>query len=216
MIISARPVLALAAGAFVLSACLGNDGQPMPKTTDGAVIGGILGGIFGATHGGKPKNVLLGTAVGAAVGGLIGQELDRQEQALRAGLSNSEVGIVNTGKELVVTLPEAITFETDSSELRASLRGDLLVLAENLNEFPKTTVDIVGHTDNVGDAGYNQQLSAQRAESVYLILLDGSVERARMRAIGRGENEPRASNLTKKGRAQNRRVEIIIRPVAQS
>lgn len=199
---------------FALAACTSPDGKPRPKTTEGAVIGGMIGGILGLNaKGNKRDNVIIGTAIGAAVGGLIGQELDRQADALRSSLGNGEIGIVNTGSELVVTLPESITFDTGSAVLRESLRGDLTILADNLNEFSNTTVDIIGHTDNVGAAGFNQQLSAQRADSVFIVLNNAGVDAERMRAFGRGEDEPKASNLSEEGRAQNRRVEIIIRPI---
>lgn len=209
-----KSVLLVILGAFTLAACTAPDGAPRPKTTEGALIGGIVGGILGLGAGGNKKNnVIIGTAIGATLGGLAGQELDRQEEALRASLSNGEVGIVNTGSALVVTLPESITFDTGSALLRSDLRDDLVALADNLNQFPDTTADITGHTDNVGAAGFNQKLSTARAEAVFAVLNNAGVQADRMRAIGRGESEPKASNLSQAGRAQNRRVEIIIRPV---
>ena len=143
---------------------------------------------------------------------MIGQELDRQEEALKNSIGGSGATITNTGAELVVTLPEAITFDTGSSVVRPDLLGDLNKLAANLNEFDQTTVDVLGHTDNVGEAGFNQQLSAQRADAVRILLINGGVAAGRLRAFGRGENEPKATNLTEEGRQQNRRVEIVIRP----
>lgn len=213
MTLRSAPALTLAASALLLAACTTPDGEPLPKTTEGAVVGGVVGAILGATAtGNKKNNIVMGAALGATAGALIGQELDRQEKALRAAIGNGEVGIINTGSELVVTLPEAITFDTGSALLRGDLRDDLVALADNLNAFPDTTVDIIGHTDNVGDAGSNQRLSTRRAEAVYEVLLNAGVDGARMRAIGRGESEPKASNLSAEGRAANRRVEIIIRP----
>lgn len=208
-----RPALSLAVTGLLVAACTAPDGTPLPKTTEGAVVGGMVGAILGASAGGNKKNnIVIGATIGATAGALIGQELDRQEKALRESIANREVGIVNTGRELVVTLPEAITFDTGSALLRGDLRDDLAALAGNLNEFPDTTIDIVGHTDNVGSAGFNQRLSARRAEAVYEVLLNAGVAPERMRVIGRGESEPKASNLTAEGRAANRRVEIIIRP----
>lgn len=209
-----KPVLLITTCAFALAACTAPNGDPRPNATGGAVVGGLIGGILGGTRGGdKKNNVLFGAIIGATVGGLVGQELDRQAEALRASIGNGEVGIVNTGSELVVTLPESITFDTGSALLRSSLRGDLIALADNLNEFSSTTVDIIGHTDNVGSANSNQELSARRADSVYTLLNNSGVAASRLRAFGRGEDEPKASNLSIDGRAQNRRVEIIIRPV---
>ncbi len=210
MIRATKPILILSAAALGLAACTTPDGRPRPNTTGGAVIGGLVGAIIG---GNRPGNMIVGGAVGATIGGLIGQELDKQADALRTSMGNGQVGIVNTGSELVITLPEAITFDTGSAIVRGSLTNDLYTLADHLNTYPDSTVDVIGHTDNVGAASFNQQLSAQRAESVYSILVDGGVTASRMRAFGRGENEPKASNLNEAGRAQNRRVEIIIRPI---
>ncbi len=87
------------------------------------------------------------------------------------------------------------------------------MLAGSLNDYPDTTIDVIGHTDNVGDAGYNQDLSARRARAVTRVLVSNGVGQSRLRAIGRGEAEPVATNQTEEGRALNRRVEIIIRPM---
>ena len=84
---------------------------------------------------------------------------------------------------------------------------------KSLNAYPDSTVDIFGHTDNVGSASHNQRLSADRAEGVLNILVDAGVDQGRLRAIGRGEDDPVASNLSAEGRARNRRVEIVIRPI---
>lgn len=215
MMRASKPILLLSIAALGLAACTDGAGNRRQKTTEGAVVGGILGGILGASRGGnKSRNVIVGTAIGATVGGLVGQQLDRQEDALRNSIGNDQVGIVNTGSELIVTLPEAITFDSGSAVVRSSLLGDLNALAANLNDFPDTTIDVIGHTDSVGDAESNQKLSSDRANSVLAILADSGVDYARMRAIGRGESEPKASNLSPEGRAQNRRVEIIIRPKA--
>ncbi len=211
---TAKVTSVIAISAFTLTACTDQNGRPLNNTNDGLLIGGALGAIAGA-FGKKPKvnSIVTGAVVGAAIGGLIGQELDRQEAALRANIASGDVVIVNTGTELVVVLPEAITFDTGSDFVRDTLLGDLQVLAENLNEFPNTTADIIGHTDNVGAASFNQELSARRANAVSAILLEDGVDPGRIRAFGRGEDEPKATNLSEEGRAANRRVEIIIRPI---
>jgi outer membrane protein OmpA-like peptidoglycan-associated protein len=209
-----RPIHVLAAATLALAGCTAPDGSPRPNTTTGAAIGGVVGAILGANSGGnKRDNVVIGAAVGAAVGGLIGQELDRQAEALRASMDSDGIMIVNTGSELVVSLPNDITFEVGSAALTPAVRADLAALGRNLNEFPDTTADIIGHTDSTGDAGMNQRLSTERAATVMAVLVNTGVDPVRLRAIGRGENEPKASNLTDQGRAENRRVEIIIRPV---
>jgi outer membrane protein OmpA-like peptidoglycan-associated protein len=210
-----RPILILSAAAFSLAACTAPDGSPRPNTATGAAVGGLFGGLLGATTGGnKTENVVIGAAIGATVGGLIGQELDRQAEALRASMSSDGISIVNTGSELVVSLPNDITFASGSSALTPGLRSDLAALARNLNAFPDSTADIIGHTDSTGEAGANQLLSTERAAAVMAVLVSNGVDVNRLRAIGRGESEPKASNLSEAGRAENRRVEIIIRPTS--
>ena len=98
--------------------------------------------------------------------------------------------------------------------MRPDLRVELRALADSLIKFPDTTVDVIGHTDNTGAASYNQELSARRASSVTAVLIDSGVTSSRLRSYGVGEDQPVASNLTPEGRAQNRRVEIVIRPNA--
>ena len=111
-------------------------------------------------------------------------------------------------------MPQDILFATDSASLRPDLTSDLMTVASSLNEYPRTTVQVIGHTDNTGDAAYNQQLSARRASSVANILIQNGVSAGRIQSFGRGEDQPRASNLTPEGRQQNRRVDIVILPTA--
>lgn len=214
MILANKSIYLMSVAALALTACTAPEGSPRTNTNQGALIGGAIGAMIGAASGDRTlRRAAAGAAIGAAAGALIGQQLDLQEEALRAQMGNGQVGIVNTGSELIVTLPEAITFDTGSDFVRDSLFSDLLILAENMNEFPNTTIDVIGHTDNVGAATFNQELSARRADAVADILLSNDVAENRVRAFGRGEDEPKASNLSESGRAENRRVEIVIRPV---
>ncbi len=180
------------------------------QTKTGAVIGGILGaGVAAATDG----NVLVGAAVGAGAGAIIGNQLDKQEAELRRDLGN-DVIIENTGDRLIVTLPQDLLFAVDSFDVRADLRSDLANVATSLNKYPDTTVQVLGHTDNTGAASYNQTLSERRAGAVSSILIQNGVSASRVQTIGRGEDQSVASNLSPEGRAQNRRVEIVILPNA--
>ncbi|MEJ2037188.1 MAG: OmpA family protein [Maritimibacter sp.] len=86
------------------------------------------------------------------------------------------------------------------------------VLAASLNKYPNTHVQVIGHTDNTGAASYNLDLSRRRASTVANSLVGSGVSAGRVSAYGKGEDQPIASNLTASGRAQNRRVEIIIIP----
>lgn len=214
-----KPILLASAAALALTGCVGNTVTPgapgqQNRTRDGAIIGGLLGGFLGASSGSENqgRNAILGAAAGAAAGGVIGNVLDRQAQDLRGALSNDRILIENTGSELIVTMPEGILFDIDSAAIRAGLQSDLRALAANLNQYPATDVEVVGHTDNTGSASYNQDLSTRRAQGVAGVLLEAGVAPARVRSYGRGESAPIATNLTPVGRQQNRRVEVIIRP----
>ena len=214
----AKVAIGLTLGAaFALSACTDPNyaGIDRTNTKQGAAIGAAVGGIFGAiVSDNKGGGAVRGAAIGAGVGALVGNELDKQEADLRRDLNNDDVQITNTGDRLIVTLPQDILFATDSSFVRSDLQRDLRSIAGNLMAYPNSTIQILGHTDNVGDAAYNQDLSVSRAEAVADVLLDAGVPFGRIQAIGRGEDQPVASNLTAEGRAQNRRVEIIILPTA--
>ena len=96
--------------------------------------------------------------------------------------------------------------------MRPDLSQDIRALANNLLNYPNSTIQVVGHTDNAGTAAYNQDLSQRRAFAVSQVLQGNGVPGGRISAFGRGEDQPIASNLTPDGRAQNRRVEITIRP----
>jgi outer membrane protein OmpA-like peptidoglycan-associated protein len=213
------PLILAAAGALFLTACVGVDpnaypNDPNARTKNGAVIGGLLGAAAGAATAGDGdefKGAILGGALGAGTGALIGADLDRQAAELRGSL-NSNISVTNTGEYLIVNMPQDLLFATDSAAVRSDLRSDLNAVAASLLRYPNSTIQVVGHTDNTGTAAYNQDLSQRRAVSVASILRESGVPGGRIAAVGRGEDQPIASNLTPAGRAQNRRVEIIIRP----
>lgn len=211
-------LLAGVTGLFALSACTdpyaSGSYDANSRQTSGAVTGALLGGVFGATRKGDDKleKAAAGALVGGLIGGAIGAQLDRQAQELQRDLDTTGVSVVNTGNELIVTMPQDVLFATDSSVVRSDLQRDLYTLAGSLNRYPNTTVNVIGHTDNTGSASYNQRLSQDRANSVANVLISAGVPRQRIVAYGRGEDQPIASNLTPEGRAENRRVEFVIRP----
>jgi outer membrane protein OmpA-like peptidoglycan-associated protein len=206
---------------FLASGCVtpesAANSKPGDNTTAGTVMGGLIGAIAGmemSSDGDRNKGAIIGAIVGAGAGNMIGRNLDRQAADLRQGLNNDQVGITNTGSELIVTMPQDILFALDSASVRSGLRRDLRVVANNLRAYPNSTIKILGHTDNTGSASYNEALSQRRADAVVNILIDNGVPPVRLQALGRGEDDPIENNLTAEGRAQNRRVEIIIRPIS--
>ncbi|MDF1727418.1 MAG: OmpA family protein [Sulfitobacter sp.] len=214
---------ALLAGVMALGACtqpgggiLAQPGDPNQKTKNGALIGAASGAVIGALSkgdGNRADGALVGAVVGAGLGAGVGYSLDRQEAELRRAL-DSNVVITNTGDRLIVTLPNNLLFATDSSVVTPTLQGDLRALAQNVQVYQNSTLQIIGHTDSDGDASYNQTLSESRARSVANVLISNGVPGARLNTFGRGESQPVASNLTPEGKAQNRRVEIVILPNA--
>ena len=204
-------------GLMTLTACGDPNqypGTPGNRGKEGAIAGAVAGGIIGAITGSgdRKDDIVTGTIVGGVAGGLAGSYIDSQADELRDDFSNSDIEVINTGSELIVRMPEAILFATDSDALNPKLRSDLFVLADSLNKYPDSIVTVTGHTDNVGTAAYNRDLSQRRAQSVSSVLQQGGVSYNRIRTVGAGESQPIASNQTAVGRQQNRRVDITITP----
>ncbi len=210
-------LLTLAAGALTVTGCtqMRDPANPNRNTETGVAAGAALGALAGALtaedSSDRAGRAVAGAILGGAAGAAVGYSLDRHEAELRQSLGG-QVGIRNTGSSLVVTLPQDILFATDSATLTGALQNDIAALARSLNTYPGTTVVVIGHTDNTGDADYNQNLSRRRAQAVTSVLIQNNVRPERIATLGRGETAPIADNLTPEGRARNRRVEIIINP----
>ena len=212
-----KPIATVLCGAMFLGACtdpgqLNDPNNPNRNRDQGILLGAGLGALIGNLAGGDTEATLTGAVVGGVAGGLIGNELDKQEADLRSSLGDDRVKIVNTGDRLIVTLPQDILFATDSFAVRPALMDDLRAVSRNLQAYPNSTVQVIGHTDNTGDAIYNQELSERRASSVANVLIGAGTPSSRIVTIGRGEDAPVASNLSPEGRALYRRVEIVILP----
>ena len=111
--------------------------------------------------------------------------------------------------EAVIEL-EGIHFEFDKATLKPEAKVVLNEAAALLNKHEKVVVEIAGHTDSTGPEDYNQGLSERRAEAVEDYLTSNGVNASRLSSRGYGESRPVASNDTKEGRAENRRVEMIV------
>jgi outer membrane protein, adhesin transport system len=103
---------------------------------------------------------------------------------------------------------DALQFESDAADLTDDTRDKLVPIAEQLKAADGFLIEVIGHTDSTASVGHNQRLSLARALRVQDELVKLGVEQGRMRARGRGESEPIASNETEDGKRKNRRIEF--------
>ena len=179
----------------------------------GALGGAVLGYLTNTSNGEQGrKNALIGAGVGALGGAAVGSYMDRQQRDLEAQLSGSGVGVARQGDNLVLRMPSDVTFATNKSTIDPRFNATLDDVANVLRRYDQSLVDIVGHTDSSGGDAINQPLSERRAVSVADALIRAGVQRERLYVAGNSSRNPVASNATPEGRAQNRRVEILIRP----
>lgn len=205
--------------ALVATGCANNPYQgEHARTATGATIGAGAGALLGSAvsnRSDRTKGVLLGAAVGATVGGLIGRQMDQQEAQLRQQMQGTGVEIQREGDTIRLQAPENITFDTGRADIKPQFRTVLDQLAYSVTQYPNTIVRVEGHTDSVGSASFNQTLSENRARSVASYLIQRSVPSNRVEAYGYGFTRPIADNNTEWGRAQNRRVEVLLIPLQQ-
>ncbi len=185
------------------------------QTAIGTGAGAAAGAILGTAVGGSGRGTAIGAAVGAGVGAAAGYnwQMIKEKLGLATKGSHLQVSEQQDGS-LKVNVPGSVSFASGSATLNPTMHPTLDKIAETLNEYPATTVTVVGHTDSVGDAQANLELSRRRADAVANYLAQRGTDRKRIIAEGRGETEPIADNATDAGRAQNRRVEMLIRPQA--
>jgi outer membrane protein OmpA-like peptidoglycan-associated protein len=199
--------LAFAASAMVFQSC-----ATATKTQKGAVIGAAAGGTIGAIIGKKAGNTAVGAIIGGAVGGtagaVIGRKMDRQAEEIKQTVPNAEV--IREGEGIIVKFDSGILFDVDQSALKSEARANIESLATSLKNNPQTNILIVGHTDASGTDAYNYKLSERRAASVKSYAVNQGIAASRLTTEGRGETEPIADNTSDSGKAQNRRVEIVI------
>ncbi|WNO54668.1 OmpA family protein [Stakelama saccharophila] len=179
----------------------------------GAVGGYLLGDLVGG-HSDRTEKIL-GAGIGGLAGAGIGAYMDKQERELRERTAGTDVQVVRQGDDLLLRMPSGITFATDSSTVQPQFKPTLDQVAQVLDQYEKTYVDVYGHTDSTGSEAYNQALSERRAQSVADYLSAEGVSRARIGTRGYGETQPIASNDTEEGRASNRRVEIKLVPITE-
>lgn len=199
--------IALATSAMLITGC-----SSLTNTQKGAGIGAGAGAGIGALIGNKAGNTAVGAVIGGALGGvaggLIGKKMDKQAAEIENSVPGAEV--IKAGEGIIVKFDSGILFGFDKSDLMPQAKTNIQKLVTSLNENSDTDILVVGHTDNVGRSEYNLGLSDRRAASVRSYAIAQGLDASRIRTEGKGASEPIASNETDEGRAQNRRVEIVI------
>lgn len=134
------------------------------------------------------------------------QAAQRQNADLQAQLQ--AMAAKPTSKGEVVTLNNVL-FDVNGTTLKPAADEELGRVANFLKDHPQMSARVEGNTDSTGSDGYNQTLSKERADSVASALESRGVDTVRVQTIGRGKNDPIATNASAEGRQQNRRVEIV-------
>lgn len=189
--------------------------EQQTRTAVGTGAGAAAGAVLGTVIGGSGRGTVVGATLGAGLGAAAGYNWDKVREKLGMGTKGSGVDVSQQSDgALKLNVPGSVSFVSGSATLSPRLYETLNNVAATLNEYPDTTVTIIGYTDSVGDSTSNLELSRRRAAAVADYLNQRGVNRSRMIVDGRGEAQPIASNATEDGRAQNRRVEMLIRPTA--
>ena len=207
-----RKIIASCMLALSLVGCTGLEAGNGGYTTGGAAGGAALGAIAGQIIGKDTKGTLIGAAVGSLLGMGWGAYRDNQEKELKAKLQGTQAEVRKDGNALVINLPGGVTFASDSANITSSFYSALNGIAQSLNNYPETRIQVNGYTDNTGRDEHNQELSQRRANAVAQYLIAQGVSSNRIVANGFGSSNPIASNSTPEGRLQNRRVEVKILP----
>jgi len=213
-------ILALAALLWVLTGCTTNPytgQQEASNTAKGAAIGAAAGAAVGALTGDggddRRKRALIGAGIGALAGGAVGAYMDAQEAKLREQLAGTGVSVSRIGDDIVLNMPGNITFDVNRADVKASFYPVLNSVGLVLNEYQKTLIDVNGHTDSTGTVDYNMDLSVRRAQSVAAYLENQGILYTRIFTQGFGPHYPVSDNETEAGRQQNRRVELVLKPL---
>ncbi len=204
--------------AISLVSCAGQGQNQQRGTAYGAAGGAAVGAGLGQAIGGNTDATLLGAGIGLLVGSLVGNQIgsymDKQEAALQnamsATIATNQASIQRaTDDMLMATFRSEVFFDINSYILKAGAYPELDRVANVLNQYPQTNIQIQGHTDSSGNEDYNMRLSANRANAVLRYLTQRNVDSRRMIAVGMGEGQPISSTP-----AQNRRVVIVITPIS--
>jgi outer membrane protein OmpA-like peptidoglycan-associated protein len=201
----------------IIAVALGSAGcatEQQTQTAIGTGVGAAAGAVVGGAVGGSARGTAIGALVGAGVGAAAGYNWPLVKEKLGIATKGSALKVTEQKDgALKVNVPGAVSFTSGSATLSPAVYPTLDKIATTLNEYPQTTVNVVGHADSSGSMEANRELARRRAAAVGDYLAQRGVARDRITIESRGELEPIAENVTEAGRAQNRRVELLIREV---
>jgi len=197
--------------------CAADD--PHKRAKAGAAIGAVAGAVIGNQSSSK-NGKIVGAAVGAIAGAAVGNYMDKQQaklsRQLAAERSNNDVQMTRIDEDTIrLDVSSEASFDVNSSTVQSGFMRSLGKMSSVISEYDSTAVHIIGHTDSTGSASYNQSLSERRADSVNRVFASNGVDRSRIRATGRGETLPAASNASSAGRSKKRRVEIYLKAIVE-
>jgi len=206
---TSRLLITSGLAAALLAGCATQQGTNTAIGTGaGAATGALIGGLVG-----QGKGAAIGGALGAAAGGTVGYNWSAIHQKLSGATAGTGAQVVEQPDgSLKVNIPSAISFDTSSYAIKPGFAPVLDQVTQTLVQNPELVAHVVGHTDSTGNPARNLTLSQNRAQSVASYLVQHGVAANRLSAEGRGASQPAADNGTAQGRAQNRRVEIYLRP----
>jgi outer membrane protein OmpA-like peptidoglycan-associated protein len=198
----------------LLASCATQTGTVLDdKRAQGALIGAAAGAATGAAvskHDGKAAGI--GALVGGLAGAGIGHYLENKERAAQELETIPGADVAIQGDSVVVSFAGEVMFDSGSRNLSPGALSRLDSVAATINRYPDSDVLVKGHTDSNGSEDANLRLSEDRALMVKNQLVGEGVAPSRLTTLGFGESQPLATNATAEGRAQNRRVEIELRP----
>jgi outer membrane protein OmpA-like peptidoglycan-associated protein len=135
-------------------------------------------------------------------------QTEQMRERLKAQL-NQVLATRESARGLIVNMSDVL-FDFNKYTLKPEAREKLAKVSGILLAYPGLNLQVEGYTDNIGSDDYNQKLSEQRAEAVRDYLVSQGVAQTSVTAMGYGKNDPIADNSTNEGRAQNRRVQMVV------
>ena len=210
--------LGFVAATSLLASCATQTGTVLDdKRAQGALIGAAAGAATGAAvskHDGKAAGI--GAVVGGLAGAGIGHYLENKERAAQELEAIPDADVAIKGDSVVVSFAGEVMFDSGSRNLSPGALSRLDSVASTINRYKDSDVLVQGHTDASGPEDANLRLSEDRALMVKNQLIAKGIDPYRVTTLGFGESRPLVTNATPEGRAQNRRVEIELRPSQHS